>query len=467
MENIVFIADYYFYKNSIGKTNYYFINNIKNNNDKYNIHIFYTDDDINKINEDILKIKPKLIIFFECNSFQQQTTKFSFVFQLKIPVFIFLDDSYYISSITSKCPYINNSNGLIFWYKNNIIINSYKKVFPYKYILNLDSRYVNTDIYKDYKLEKKYDILIYGTRNFSYDYKNEKLDTIQNYIKKYEEYYDTIINSKISFYPLRSKIENILLQNNHKYNLKILEEKTIDLPNTANEELSMLINQSYLTLSCPSIADVLLHKHLEITASNSVILGSYPSDYKELFEGNVIEINEFMSNEEILNIIDNALANKDKLLEMSKRIYNKVHEKHNLNKAQESFNKTIDNILGNKNKLLNEEQELKMVKFFFYNKFTNIEVIKKITTNFQIFDGYIIIQNYDPENDILEISNNSINNNKLLYGKIVNFYMKFDDIIKKISEIEECKINNKIKYTVKTMWVNKQFGGTYKAYIIL
>ena len=77
------------------------------------------------------------------------------------------------------------------------------------------------------------------------------------------------------------------------------------------------------------------------------------------------------------------------------------------------------------------------------------------------------MQNYDCENDLLEISNNSIDNNKLLYGKIVNFYMKFDDIIKKINEIEECKMNNKIKYTVKTMWVNKKFGGTYKAYIIL
>jgi len=359
MENIVFIADYYLYKNSNGKTNYYLINNIKNNNDKYNIHIYYTDDDMNKVNEEILKIKPKVVIFFECNSFQKLTTKFDFVFHLGIPVFIFLDDTYYISSRTSKCHYINKSDGLIFWYKNNLIVDSYKKVFPDKYILNIDSRYVNTDIYKDYKLEKKYDILIYGTRNFSYDFKNEQLDTIQNYIRKYEEYYNTIINSKISFYPLRSKIEHILLQNTHKYNLKILEEKTIDTPNIANEELSMLINQSYLTLSCPSIADVLLHKHLEIPASNSVILGSYPSDYKDLFEGNIIEVNEFMSNEEILDIIDNALANKDKLLEMSKRMYNKVHEEHNLNKAQDSFNKIIDYALGNKNKLLHEEHNFK------------------------------------------------------------------------------------------------------------
>ncbi len=44
--------------------------------------------------------------------------------------------------------------------------------------------------------------------------------------------------------------------------------------------------------------------------------------------------------------------------------------------------------------------------------------------------------------------------------------MKMEDIIKKIEEIEECKVENKIKYTLETIWANKTFGGTYKAYII-
>jgi hypothetical protein len=44
--------------------------------------------------------------------------------------------------------------------------------------------------------------------------------------------------------------------------------------------------------------------------------------------------------------------------------------------------------------------------------------------------------------------------------------MKLDDIIKKINEIEECKVKNKNKYKLETIWANKTFGGTYKAYII-
>jgi glycine cleavage system H lipoate-binding protein len=104
-----------------------------------------------------------------------------------------------------------------------------------------------------------------------------------------------------------------------------------------------------------------------------------------------------------------------------------------------------------------------MVRFFFYNKLTNIELIKKINEIFEIYDGYIIIQNYDIVNNLLEISDKSLNNNKLLYGKIVNFNMKLDDIIKKINEL---KFENKKKYTLEEIWTNKTFGGTYKAYII-
>jgi hypothetical protein len=107
-----------------------------------------------------------------------------------------------------------------------------------------------------------------------------------------------------------------------------------------------------------------------------------------------------------------------------------------------------------------------MVKLFFYNKLTNIELIKKININFEIYDGYTIIQNYDSENNVLEISATSSKNNKLLYGKIVNFDIKLDDIIKKINEIDECKLENKIKYSLQEILANKTSGGTYKAYII-
>lgn len=106
-----------------------------------------------------------------------------------------------------------------------------------------------------------------------------------------------------------------------------------------------------------------------------------------------------------------------------------------------------------------------MVKFFFYNKLTNVELLKRINNKFDMYDGYILIKDYDSEHDVLEISDNLLNN-KLLYGKIVDFNMKLDDIIKKINEIDECKFENKIKYSLEQIWTNKTYGGTCEAYII-
>jgi hypothetical protein len=341
MNNIVFIADFYFYKNTSSKTPHNFVKNLTKSS-KYNIKLFYTDEKPMDIYNQINELKPKIIIVFDINSFQPCTSNFNFIFNFNIPVYIFLDDTYYISSLTANCKYIKFVNGFIFWYKNDMIEKSYQIKYPMKKILNLSSRYVNTDIYNDSQLPKIYDIFLYGSRNFKYNYKNEGLIPIQKWISKYEYINNTIINDKINFYPLRSKLENILNNNLHKYNIKILETNCYDAE-IANENLSKLINQSYLTIACSSIADVLFHKHLEISASKSVILGSYPSDYKDLFDGNIIEVNEFMSDDEILSIIDNALQNKDKLKEMADRLYDKVKYEHNLDKALNDFNNIIIN----------------------------------------------------------------------------------------------------------------------------
>lgn len=345
MKKILFIPDNHFFRDHHTTVRYDLLNSIKNDNTKYDITIIYSDyikniDDINYI----INIKPELVIFFDINSFRENSTKFDFLFHLNIPVYIFIEDTYYINT-TKSCPYVNKTNGIIFYYKNEALKRSYKKHFPNKRIFDLDSRFVNTDIYKDYNLEKKYDILLYGSRNFYNNYKSQDLEPIQNYINKYEEFYNVKLNneSQIDIYQLRTKLENILIKHKDRYNIKICP---IQGDYAYNEELSKLINQSYLTIVCSTIVDVMVFKHLEIPASKSVILGNYPSDYKELYENNIILVDEFMSEEQILNIIDEALKNKDKLLKMANELYIKVHTEHNLKKAQENFNKLLDDILS-------------------------------------------------------------------------------------------------------------------------
>ena len=75
------------------------------------------------------------------------------------------------------------------------------------------------------------------------------------------------------------------------------------------------------------------------------------------------------------------------------------------------------------------------------------------------------MQNYDSQNNILEISDKSINNNTELHGKIVSFDMILEDVIKKINEIDECKFK-KTKYTLETIWSTNIFESVTEAYII-
>ena len=72
-------------------------------------------------------------------------------------------------------------------------------------------------------------------------------------------------------------------------------------------------------------------KYLEIAGSYSGILGNIPSDYEDLFKNNIIEVTEWMSDEEILNIIDNALKDKQKLWDITKKLGDKIHKEYNLN----------------------------------------------------------------------------------------------------------------------------------------
>jgi hypothetical protein len=92
-------------------------------------------------------------------------------------------------------------------------------------------------------------------------------------------------------------------------------------------------------------------------------------------------------------------------------------------------------------------------------------LLKRINIHFKIEDGYVLIQNYDRQRNILEISDKSINNNTLLHGKIVIFDMTLEDVIKQINEIDECKLKN-AKYKLETIWPDDVFGSVVKAYIV-
>ncbi len=108
-----------------------------------------------------------------------------------------------------------------------------------------------------------------------------------------------------------------------------------------------------------------------------------------------------------------------------------------------------------------------MTSFFFYKNLINNENINKISYNTTIKDGYINVEYYNSENNILQINPNNNLNNFLLKGKIVTFNdLSFSQIINKINNLDNIKLDNILKYNVELIWANKLNGGTVKTYII-
>jgi hypothetical protein len=106
-----------------------------------------------------------------------------------------------------------------------------------------------------------------------------------------------------------------------------------------------------------------------------------------------------------------------------------------------------------------------MVFVFFYDKFNKIKIIEKINSDYEYYAGHVIVQKYDKENDIIEISDNLIGNTVLLFGKIVNFDMKIEDVMKKIHTLDEFKFK---KYTFETVWAKTLgIGGQVKRVYII
>lgn len=350
MNHILFIADNNHYRLWPGKTYYDLITYMKDKCKKYTITIFWTDDDENVIDAFIQNFKPKLIIFFITGCIKVECAKFMHILNSDMPTACAMLDMFF--------PYYGKTDyslpgSLIHIGKHNEIISCYQSLFPDKYITSFSSRFINPCRFKDYKLDKKYDILIYGSRTFDYDFKKEQLKPIQNFIKEYEERNNTTIEDdmKINFYYLRKRLETLIVAQCDKYKVKVLPESGIYNCQITNEYLSMLINQSRITIACTTLADVMMHKYLEIAASKSVILGNIPSDYDELFRGNMIEVTNFMSDDEIIAKIDYALAHPEDMNKMTDTLYSRVHSEHNFDCAVENITNVIDEIcLYNQNK---------------------------------------------------------------------------------------------------------------------
>lgn len=332
---ILFICESDHYRDWKGKTYRDIMIHYKNNS-KNEVTIIYTDSYIDSTVD-----YPDVIVFFDTDILRFGN-KFHFLFDLKSQIFASGLDLFYFNRCTN-CEWIKKCDGILHFGHSSKVLNSYARHFKEKTVKSFKGRFINSTVFKNYHKTKKYDVLIYGTRYYNNDI--EPHDADKEYVALWEANHDTTISGQINFYPLRHRLENLLIKHTDKYNTCILKSKCIYDAEFANGELSELINQSWLTIACRTRADIPMAKYFEISASYSGILGDIPSDYTELFKGNIIEVSEWMSDEEILAIIDNALEDKQKLQEMINRLGDMIHAEYNLDAGVKDMDAVFDELL--------------------------------------------------------------------------------------------------------------------------
>jgi hypothetical protein len=217
-----------------------------------------------------------------------------------------------------KCLGSNNcrSNELV----NYLLGNQYNYLFYHydTYIFREKYNFIQNRFYmphfidhqtnKDYGLEKKYDILFYGS-------------------------------DWAKVYPFRFKLKKLV--ESSSFNSYIVN---YDNPITGIE-LSKLINQSWITICTKSNHNLLLQKYMEVAMNSSVICGDFPDLEERVFGENMIYIDISMKDKQIKQILTDYLQNKDKLIRMCNELYKVACEKYTYETGLSTFNKYIHTIV--------------------------------------------------------------------------------------------------------------------------
>ena len=179
---------------------------------------------------------------------------------------------------------------------NNLFCETLKKFYI--------PHHLDFDTFKDCGQEKEYDLFVYGS-------------------------------TWRKLYPCRWKLVKFIKTHlRNKINVKILNHPGYGDNSAKNSvrgnDLSKMINKSWLGL-CTSEShgpynkrnnpcDYWYKKYHETSLSNTVVLGTMPNEAKDLYKDDYIHIDNKMSNDKIVNVIQSALENKNDLIEKADKV---------------------------------------------------------------------------------------------------------------------------------------------------
>lgn len=181
-------------------------------------------------------------------------------------------------SLQNLCEFLEmNRINIIFTFYQNTEANVIRKLTPnckyYHLPLHIDDNIFN---YKN--IEKKYDILLYGSIHPRH-------------------------------YPFRKRLFDIITKNNSKFKIGIIDKPESFDPTKCEHGLAEIINQSKITIATKSRYNYFVAKYLEIVFCKSLVAGNMATDGKNIFENNFLELNEQMTDDEIVNKLEYCLKN--------------------------------------------------------------------------------------------------------------------------------------------------------------
>jgi len=166
---------------------------------------------------------------------------------------------------------------------------------------------------------------------------------------------DILLYGNLSdFYPFRQRIFTLLKQSNISYGYLphpgYIKDTALHNDICIEQNLCELINKAKFTIVTCSKFEYLLKKYIEITMCGSIMIGNYPTKENNLYKDNYIHIHEEMSDEDIIQKIQNGLIMyntiKDTYIDYCNKISN---DNYTYKKGLELFEKAIDYIKKNIN----------------------------------------------------------------------------------------------------------------------
>jgi len=173
--------------------------------------------------------------------------------------------------------------------------------------------HIDTGIYKDRGLPKIYDVFFYG-------------------------------NTNPERYPFRNRLRRLL--EGSRLKVRIIEHPGAHIfdEERCSEELARMINQSEISIATPSAGDYLVAKYFEISAAGSVVAGKMATQGQHIWKQNYVQLEEDMSDLEILDRLFAALKDKDSLQRKRELMGQVVRQEYSLERYVERLTAVLSEI---------------------------------------------------------------------------------------------------------------------------